>query len=149
LGYVTYQGTDASGVHTGLLSNYAGLQVTWNLFDGYTTKNQAISSDRQATSYAAQLEAAKIQLRMQTKSKLQTLANLKNQIGIYLNDIKHAEIIADDLRRRQRFGITNQADVLQAEQALHESRLQLISSIGNYVVAYTELANLCGVNPLT
>ena len=149
LGYVTYQGTDASGVHTGLLSNYAGLQVTWNLFDGYTTKNQAISSDRQATSYAAQLEAAKIQLRMQTKSKLQTLSNLKNQIGIYLNDIKHAELIANDLRRRQSFGITNQADVLQAEQSLHESRLQLISTIGSYVVAYTELANLCGVNPLT
>ena len=149
LGYVTYQGTDASGVHTGLLSNYAGLQVTWNLFDGYTTKNQAISSDRQATSYAAQLEAAKIQLRMQTKSKLQTLSNLKNQIGIYLNDIKHAELIANDLRRRQSFGITNQADVLQAEQSLHESRLQLISTIGSYVVAYTELAHLCGVNPLT
>jgi outer membrane protein TolC len=148
LGYVTYQGTDANGVHTGLLSNYAGLQVTWNLFDGYMTKNQAISSDRQAKSYSDQLEAAKIQLRMQTKSKLQTLSNLKNQISIYLNDIKQAELIAEDLRSRQRFGITNQADVLQAEQALHESRLQLISSIGSYVVTYTELANLCGVNPL-
>jgi outer membrane protein TolC len=86
---------------------------------------------------------------MQTKSKLQTLSNLKNQISIYLNDIKQAELIAEDLRSRQRFGITNQADVLQAEQALHESRLQLISTIGSYVVAYTELANLCGVNPLT
>jgi outer membrane protein TolC len=123
--------------------------VTWNLFDGYMTKNQAISSDRQAKSYSDQLEAAKIQLRMQTKSKLQTLSNLKNQISLYLNDIKQAELIAEDLRSRQRFGITNQADVLQAEQALHESRLQLISTIGSYVVAYTELANLCGVNPLT
>ena len=149
LGYVTYQGTDASGDHTGLLSNYAGLQVTWNLFDGYTTKNQAISSDRQAASYASQLEAAKIQLRMQTKSKLQTLSNLKNQIDIYLNDIKHAELIARDLASRQRFGIANQSEVLQAEQALHESRLQLISTIGSYVVTYTEMANLCGINPLT
>jgi outer membrane protein len=149
LGYVTYQGTDANGDHTGLLSNYAGLQVTWNLFDGYTTKNQAISSDRQAASYAAQLEAAKVQLRMQTKGKLQTLSSLKNQIGIYLNDIKHAELIANDLRSRQRIGITSQADVLQAEQDLHESRLQLIGAIGGYVVAYTELSNLCGVNPLS
>jgi outer membrane protein TolC len=148
LDYVTYQGTDASGVHTGLLSNYAGLQVTWNLFDGYTTKNQAISSDRQAASYASQLEAARIQLRMQTRSKLQALSNLRSQIGIYLNDIKHVELIASDLRSRQRFGITGQADTLQAEQAMHEARLQLISTIGSYVATYTEHANLCGINPL-
>ena len=149
LGYVTYQGTDASGVHSGLLSNYAGLQVTWNLFDGYSTKNQAISSDRQSASYASQLEAAKIQLRMQVKSKLDTLASLKNQIALYLNDIKHTELIAGDLRIRQQFGLTDQFEALQAEQARHESRLQLISTIGSYVVAYTELSYLCGVDPLS
>jgi len=149
LGYVTYQGTDASGTHSGILSNYAGLSLSWNLFDGYTTKNQAIASDRQAISYAAQLEDAKIQLRMQVKSKLLNLSSLKKQIGIYLDDIKHTELIASDLRSRQRFGITAEIDVLQAEQARHESRLQLISTIGSYVVAYTELANLCGVNPLS
>ena len=149
LGYVTYQGTDASGAHSGILSNYAGLSLSWNLFDGYTTKNQAIASDRQATSYAAQLEDAKIQLRMQVKSKLLNLSSLKKQIGIYLNDIKHTELIASDLRIRQRFGIAAETAVLQADQARHESRLQLISTIGSYVVAYTELANLCGVNPLS
>jgi len=149
LGYVTYQGTDAAGVHSGLLSNYVGLSVTWNLFDGYSTKNQAISSDRQAATYGAQLEAAKVQLQMQIKSKLMTLSSLKNQIDLYLKDIKHTELIANDLRSRQRFGITAQAEVLQAEQARHESRLQLISAIGSYVVAYTELANLCGINPLS
>jgi outer membrane protein TolC len=149
LGYVTYQGTDASGVHSGLLSNYAGLQVTWNLFDGYTTKNQAISSDFQATSYANQLEAAKGQLRQQIKGKLLSLSSLKNQIDLYLNDIKHTQLIASDLRSRQRLGLTTQIEVLQADQERHESRLQLISAIGSYVVAYTELANLCGVNPLS
>lgn len=149
LGYVTYQGTDSDGTHSAILGNYAGLSLSWNLFDGYTTKNQAIASDRQATSYAAQLEAAKIQLRMQVKSKLLNLSSLKKQIGIYLNDIKHTELIASDLRNRQRFGITAETGVLQAEQARHESRLQLISTIGSYVVAYTELANLCGINPLS
>ena len=149
LGYVTYQGTDANGTHSGILSNYAGLSLSWNLFDGYTTKNQAIASDRQATSYAAQREAAEIQLRMQIKSKLLNLSSLKKQIGIYLNDIKHTELIASDFRNRQRFGITAESEVLQAEQARQESRLQLISTIGTYVVAYTELANLCGVNPLS
>lgn len=148
LGYVTYQGTDAAGTHSGLLSNYVGLSVSWNLFDGYSTKNQAISSDRQASSYAAQHDAAKSQLKLLIKSKLLNLSSLKNQINLYLNDIRHTELIASDLRARQRFGINGQADVLQAEQAMHESRLQLITTIASYVVTYTELANLCGVAPL-
>jgi len=148
LGYVTYQGTDAAGTHSGLLSNYIGLSVTWNLFDGYSTKNQAISSDRQASSYAAQHDAAKGQLKLLIKSKLLNLSSLKNQINLYLKDIHHTELIAGDLRTRQRFGINGEADVLQAEQAMHESRLQLIITIGSYVVTYTELANLCGVDPL-
>lgn len=148
LGYVTYQGTDDAGTHSGLLSNYIGLSATWNLFDGYTTKNQAISSDRQASSYAAQHDAAKSQLKVLIKSKLFNLSILKNQINLYLNDIRHTELIVSDLRARQRFGINGQADVLQAEQAMHESRLQLINTIGSYVVTFTELANLCGVDPL-
>jgi len=148
LGYVTYQGTDDAGTHSGLLSNYIGLSVNWNLFDGYSTKNQAISSDRQASSYAVQHDAAKSQLKLLIKSKLLNLSSLKNQINLYLNDIRHTELIASDLRARQRFGINGQADVLQAEQAMHESRLQLINTIGSYVVTYTELANLCGVDPL-
>jgi len=57
-------------------------------------------------------------------------------------------MIAGDLRTRQRFGINGQADVLQVEQAIHESILQLITTIARYVVTYTELANLCGVDPL-
>lgn len=148
LGYVTYQGTDASGTHSGLLSNYAGLSLSWNLFDGYTTKNQAISSDKQALSYAAQLESAKSQLRLQVKGKLLTLASLKTQISLYLDDIKHTELIANDLQSRSKFGLTGQSQVLQAQQQNHESRLQLISAITSYVVTYTELSNLCGVNPL-
>ena len=149
LGYVTYQGTDASGEHSGILSNYAGLQLTWNLFDGYITKNQAISSDRQAASYAAQLEEAKTQLRLQVKGKLLSLRTIKKQIDIALNDINHTEVIAEDLKSRERFGLTTRSQVLQAEQQSHESKLQLISSITSYIVTYTELSNLCGVSPLS
>jgi outer membrane protein TolC len=149
LGYVTYQGTDASGEHSGLLSNYAGLQLTWNLFDGYITKNQAISSDRQAASYAAQLDEAKSQLRLQVRGKLLALRNTKRQIDIALNDIKHTEAIREDLKSRERFGLTTRSQVLQAEQQSHESKLQLISSITSYIVTYTELSNLCGVSPLS
>lgn len=115
---------------------------------GYSTKNQAISSDRQASSYAAQHDAAKTQLKLLIKSKLLNLSSLKNQINLYLNDIRHTELIASDLRARQRFCINGQADVLQVEQAIHKSILQLITTIARYVVTYTELANLCGVDPL-
>ena len=149
LGYVTYQGTDSAGTYSGLLSNYAGLSLSWNLFDGYLTRNQAISSDKQALSYNKQREDSERQLRLLVQNKLISLTSLRRQINIYLNDISHTQSIANDLSKREKFGLSTTLDVLQAKQDEHESRLQLISSLTSYVMTYTELAFLCGVDPLT
>ena len=148
LGYVTYQGTDSTGVVSNLLSNYIGLSVSWNLFDGYTTKNQAIASDRQAFSYNNQKVEAERQLRLLVNNKLINLASLNQQINIYLGDISHAQSIASDFQQRQKYGLSTELEVLQAQQDNHESKLQLISAITNYVINYTELSSLCGLNPL-
>ena len=148
LGYVTYQGTDSSGVFSNLLSNYVGLSVSWNLFDGYSTKNQAVASDRQALSYQNQKIDAERQLRLLVKNKLISLASLNQQINIYLNDIDHTQSIVNDFQQRQKYGLTTVLEVLQAQQDNHESKLQLINAITNYVMNYTELASLCGLNPL-
>jgi outer membrane protein TolC len=148
LGYVTYQGTDSSGAYSGLLSNYAGLSLSWNLFDGYSTRNQAISADRQATSYLRQRSDSERQLRLLVQSKLISLRSLSNQINIYLNDINQTQSISGDFLKRKVFGLSTSLDVLQAEQDSHESRLQLISAITSYVMNYTELSYLCGVDPL-
>ena len=146
LGYVTYQGTDSSGVISNLLSNYIGLSVTWNLFDGYSTKNQAVASDRQAVSYQNQKLDAERQLRLLVKNKLISLAGYGQQINIYLNDINHTKSIVNDFQQRQKYGLTTVLEVLQAQQDSHESKLQLIGAIANYIMNYTELASLCGLN---
>jgi outer membrane protein TolC len=147
LGYVTYQGTSTSNTYSGLLSNYAGLSVSWNLFDGYSTKNQAIASDRQASSYNAQLADATAKLRLQVTSKLTSLSSLRRLILLYLNDIQQTDLIAADHKARQRYGFSTSFDVMQAEQDSRESRLQLLGTIANYVVTYAELSSLCGLDP--
>jgi hypothetical protein len=149
LGYVTYQGTDSAGSLSGLVSNYAGLSLSWNLFDGYSTKNQALASDLQASSYMQQKADSERQLRLFIKSKLISLSSIRNQINIYLNDINHAQLIVGDLLKREKFGLSTSQEVLQAQQDNHESRLQLISAITNYIKYYTELSYLCGVDPLS
>ena len=147
LGYVTYQGTSTSNTYSGLLSNYAGLSVSWNLFDGYSTKNQAIASDRQASSYNAQLADATAKLRIQVSTKLTSLSSLRRLILLYLNDIQQTDLIAADHKARQRYGFSTSFDVMQAEQDSRESRLQLLGTIANYVVTYAELSSLCGLDP--
>lgn len=149
LGYVTYQGTDSSGSFSNLVSSYAGLSVTWNLFDGYTTKNQAIAADRQASSYLHQMDESERQLRLLIQNKLISLKSLRNQINLYISDIHNAQAIASDLTTRQKFGISTSLEVLQALQDNHESKLRLIGAISEYVTNYTELSYLCGINPLT
>ena len=123
--------------------------MSWNLYDGYLTRNQAISSDKQALSYNKQREDSERQLRLLVQNKLISLTSLRRQINIYLNDISHTQSIANDLSKREKFGLSTTLDVLQAKQDEHESRLQLISSLTSYVMTYTELAFLCGVDPLT
>jgi outer membrane protein TolC len=148
LGYVTYQGTDSAGSYSGILSNYAGLSLSWNLFDGYSTKNQAISADRQASSYLQQKADSERQLRLLVQSKMISLRSLSKQISIYLHDINQTQFIAGDLAKREKYGLSTFLDVLQAQQDSHESRLQLISAITSYVMTYTELSYLCGIDPL-
>lgn len=149
LGYSTYQGTDSAGAYSGLLSNYVGLSLSWNLFNGYLTKYQAIASDKQALSYNQQQADSERQLRLLIQTKLISLKSLKRQINLYLNDINHTQSISNDLSKREKFGLSTTLDVLQAKQNEHESKLQLISALTSYVMIYTELSFLCGVDPLT
>jgi outer membrane protein TolC len=149
LGYITYQGTDSAGSVSNLVSSYAGLSLTWNLFDGYSTKNQAIAADRQASSYLKQKADSERQLRLLVQNKLISLNSLKNQINIYLKDISHSQSILADLKSRMKFGFSSSSEVLEAQQDSHESRLNLINSITSYVMIYTELCYLCGISALT
>lgn len=150
LGYVTYQytagsqnyapPTQPSGAASSSLSNYAGLSISWNLFDGHATRNQAKSYEQQASSFKAQFRDAATQLKTQVIQTLNQLESSERLIDLGVQDYTSAELIASDTRARSGVGLASPYDILSAEMDLHQSKLQLIQSLASYIKAYTELS---------
>ena len=152
LGYTTYQGTipdQPAGSYSGSLANYAGLSITWNLFDGYATRNQANSYQKSAASYQKQLVDGKTQLSIQIQTLLNQLNANARIIHLSLQAAEAASGIASDLAIRQRVGYTTSIEQLGAAQDVHESRLQLLDALAQYVSAYLQLASFCGLEAAT
>jgi len=150
LGYVTYQYTAGSqnyapptqpnGAASSTISNYAGLSISWNLFDGHATRNQAKSYEQQASSFKAQLNDTATQLKTQVLQSLNQLGSTERLIGMSILDYTSAGQIVADTRRRSAFGLAQSMDVLSAQMDLHQSKLQLIQSLASYIKTYTQLS---------
>ena len=73
---------------------------------------------------------------------------LKQQINLALADYKAATAIASDMQLRAHYKLNTSADQLQARADVHQSRLQLISSIAQYLDVYAKLSVATGVPAL-
>ena len=154
LGYMTYQytagsqnyapPTQPSGAASSTLSNYAGLSISWNIFDGYATRNQAKSYEQTAASYKAQYLDAATQLKTQTLENLNQLVGNNELLVLSLKDLTSAEQIAADTKARSAVGLAEQYDVINSEMETHQSRLQLIQALAAYVKSYEQLKGLVG-----
>ena len=154
LGYVTYQytagsqnyapPTQPSGAASSTLSNYAGLSISWNIFDGYATRNQAKAYEQTAASYKAQYLDAATQLKTQTLENLNQLVGNNELVVLSLKDLTSAEQIAADTKARSAVGLAEQYDVINSEMETHQSRLQLIQALAAYVKSYEQLKGLVG-----
>jgi len=158
LGYSTYQYTwgsqnyappsQPSGAYSGSLANYAGLSVSWNIFNGHIYRNQAISYRRQADSLSSQVADTRSQVIVNVRSLHRQLALLKQQIALNLNDYRAVVSIASDMKLRTQYKLNTSADELQARADVHQSRLQLISSVAQYLDVYAKLSVAIGVPAL-
>lgn len=156
LGYVTYQytagsqnyapPTQPSGAASSTLSNYAGLSISWNIFDGYATRNQAKSYEQTAASYQAQYLDAATQLKAQTLELLNQLEGSAQLIALSLQDLKSAQQIAEDTSARAAVGLNQQYDAVSSKMQVHQSRLQLVQALAEYIKAYGQLEALVGIS---
>lgn len=154
LGYVTYQYTagsqnysppeQPSGAASSTLSNYAGLSISWNIFDGHATRNQAKSYDQKAASYEAQYLDSATQLKAEALETLNQLNGDQELFLLSLKDLEGARQIASDTSVRSKVGLAEQYDVINSQMETHQSRLQLVQSLGSYIKNYEKLKTLAG-----
>lgn len=155
LGYVTYQytagsqnyapPTQPSGAASSTLSNYAGLSISWNLFDGYATRNQAKSYEQNAASLKAQYRDAATQLKASALESINQLTGSDQLIALSLQDLSRAKQIVSDTEARAAVGLAEEYDVLNTEMDVHQSRLQLIEALGTYIKTFAKLEGMVGL----
>ncbi len=149
LGYMTYQYTWGSqnfappsqpnGAVSSSLSNYAGISVSWNIFDGYATKNMALSYEKEEAALIAEYDHQKIMLKSRIRKLLSKLEILKGQINTQLVNIHLSDLVVSDTDERMMVGIESQIDLLKAKISVNEDKIKLLSYLSEYQDNYLSL----------
>ncbi len=156
LGYITYQYTAGSqnyappeqpnGAASAVLTNYFGLSVSWNLFDGYATRHQARAYEMKEQSLLKKIEQEVITLRPSTQLLLTKLNFSKKQIDLAIKDSSAAKIISSDVEARSQYGLGSQYDYFSALIDYHQSKIYLLEALSEYSRIYLQLSRLTSSN---
>ena len=156
LGYLTYVGTQGSqdysppqqpsGAWSSQVSNYIGLNFTWNIFDGFSSYNQARSYASQALSYTQQSLAESQSLLSEAMSSIEeikyTLPLLTSLDSSYQAEAQayHSYLL------RMQAGIDDYSVIFQSQQQLSSLLSSYSSSYQNLFSSYFQLIALTGMH---
>ncbi len=130
----SYQLNDKKFAGLNSSSYLAGIQLTWNIFDGNNIKRQvsAIKLDQQKLS--EQLYSVNQENQMLLDKSSRDLANSAFKIKQQNAAISQAEEALRILQNRYEAGLVNTNDVLVSQTQLSQQKLLLVQAIYNYNV---------------
>ena len=126
---------------------YAGLQVNWNIFNGWQTKGWKRSALARKRAFALQEEAARDEVRRRAEALLA-------ELQLNLRQIEARSKRADILERREAL-VREQVDRallpgserIEVEIDYHDVRQRLMEARVNYIINLMELGILMGQDP--
>jgi outer membrane protein len=128
--------------HENILS--VGVQLSVPIYSGGTLESAARAAQQTAAKVRHQLDAKRAEILASTQIALAQAQAQKLSMSAYLSQIKSNEIALEGVQHQQASGERTILDVLNAEQALLQSRLNLNSSHHDGVVASFRLAQALG-----
>lgn len=156
LGYITYEGTQGSqnysppqqpsGAWSSQISNYIGLNFTWNIFDGFSSYQQARSYASQSLSYTQQGLAERQSLLSEAMSSIEEI-KLTLPLLQSLDSSYQAEAEAyDSYMLRMQAGIDDYSVIFQSQQQLSSLLSSYSSSYQDLFSSYFQLIALTGMH---
>ena len=125
----------------------AGIQLQWNLFDGFGTWAE-IERNKVATEKArVDLELARLQVRIEVEQSLRELATTKRQIDTQTRVRRLAERTYEQVQAQVREGVSAQFDLRQASEQLDESRFNYLQAVHDFLVARVAYLVAVGAPP--
>jgi len=127
-----YQLNDKSMFGFGANAYLAGVQLSWNLFNGNRTKNTIVTQTLERNKLQQQLSQQKEQSQLELNKTYRDLHDAGYQISQQQSAIQQASEALRILQNRYEQGLVKTTDVLMAETQLAQQKLGLAQAQFNY-----------------
>ncbi|NND70297.1 MAG: TolC family protein, partial [Rhodothermales bacterium] len=142
----TYQ-LQENGIFSGDYWNFsasAGFRLTWNIFNGFQTKNR-IKQRRAARQRASVLEEQLTEsVRLEVQSALRDMNAARLRIVSQEKNVSNAELNYSYAESRLREGVASPIDEREASELLDQSRLNYYQAVHDFLVAKSTFDTVVG-----
>ena len=122
----------------------AGLQLNWDIFDGFLTKGKVMQARAQRERAATELDDTSRQVELQVRTAYSTFIESREVLDSQLKVQEQADEALRLARARADAGTGTQLEVLDAETALTQARTTQIVALHDYSVARAKLERAIG-----
>lgn len=135
-----YQYNDSQLTGFGARSYFAGLQLSWDIFNGGRRKNTIVAQKMERDKLSIQLAQQKDQSQLDLDKSFRALADVKYEILRLKASIEQSSEALRILQNRYQQGLENTTDVLMAETQLSQKKFDLAQAIftSNVTKAYVQ-----------
>lgn len=122
----------------------AGVQLNWDIFDGFLTKGKVMQARAQRERAATELDDTSRQVELQVRTAYSTFIESREVLDSQLKVQEQADEALRLARARADAGTGTQLEVLDAETALTQARTTQIVALHDYSVARAKLERASG-----
>ncbi len=125
-----------------------GLQLTWNLFNGFQSAARLQQAEIQRRRAQVQLDQLRQAVKVEVRRAVRDLETARERIESQRTNVRRAELNYDHVSQRVSEGVARPIELREASDQLDQSRLNYLQAIYDFLVARSNLETALG-QPLT
>lgn len=125
-----------------------GLQLSWNIFNGFQSSSRIQQAEIQRQRAKTQLEQLRKAVKAEVRAAVRDLENARERIEAQEATVRSAELNYEHVSKRVAEGASSPIELREASDQLDQSRLNHLQAIYDYLVARSDLETALG-QPLT
>ena len=125
-----------------------GLQLSWNIFNGFQSSSRLQQAEIQRQRAETQLKQLRRAVKVEVRKAVRDLENARERIEAQETNVRRAQLNYDHLSQRVDEGVARPIELREASDQLDQSRLNYLQAVYDYLVARSDLETALG-QPLT
>ncbi len=125
----------------------AGINLSWNLFGGFSTNAQVAQQEAELRKLEVQVEQTRAGVRLELARVLRAVDSAKRRLDAQTRTVERAELNFEHAEARVQQGVSSPIELREASQQLDESRLNRLQAIHDLLVAWIDYEVAIGTAP--